>query len=507
MKRDHVIITIILLALLTRLLFLGEGSIRADEGGTLALAKADWNTYLKDAHGDVHPPLYYRILHLFTIIGNSEFTIRLSSIIPSVLSVLILYLLGKKLFDEKTALLSSCLLAIGQFHIRYAQFLRMYSLLVLLSLLSTYFYWIIITEKPRLRTKIFYILASTALIYTHYYGFLILIFQGIFLIIDNKARKRIIPHLILFAIIILLFLPWAPIIKDQLFTKTELENTFTEEPLKLTLTGISSHNIFVQGGMFIYQYLIGYLKAALNVPFILITLTSISLIILAAHQLIRKRNRQILFLTISLFGSIGIILLIQYFRLITVMPYSRYLILVSPFLLLLISFGISTYKKTIGYGLAGLWIVLNLITLIGYYSTDYQRENWKTIPNHLSYDCSTSDCVGSQSTVYLYPASYAYNLGFYYQGTIMLIPTNEPVTEDMSIGEIYQRVKIPSNTPNFCAFTATTPDTFTIITVSDTTPLLEPCLRKYTKESTYQSTYKDIWGQTYTDITVTTYIT
>src|SRR3989339_369117 len=100
------ILTLIILGLILRLSFLGEGSIRSDEGATLDLAKDDWQTYHTNAHRDVHPPLYYRILHAFTLIGNSEFTLRLSSVIPSVLCILALYLLGRKLFDENTALLA-----------------------------------------------------------------------------------------------------------------------------------------------------------------------------------------------------------------------------------------------------------------------------------------------------------------------------------------------------------------------------------------------------------------
>jgi uncharacterized membrane protein len=508
-KPATIIISLIILALILRLSFLGKGSIRADEGATLDLAAADWNTYLSDAHHDVHPPLYYRFLHIFTGIGDSEFTLRLSSVIPSVLSVLLLYLLGRKLFDEKTALIAAGILAISQYHIRYAQFLRMYSILVLLALLSTYYYWILITEKPRFRTKIFYILSSTALIYTHYYGFLILLFQGLFLIIDKKARKRFIPHIPLFAIIILLFIPWAPIIKDQLLTETDLYTSFIDQPLTLSFTTISSYNIFAQGGLFIYQFLIGYLKAAMNAPFIIITILSITIILAASRQLIKERKAKqqaLLFLSLTIIGSIGIVLLIQYFKLVLVMPYSRYLMIVSPLFLILIAYGISRYAKRIFITLLAIWIILNLITLYAYYATDYDRENWKKISSQIAVDCANIDCINEQvTTVLLYPASYAYNLHHYYPGTITLIPTNEQFRQEMNLADIYSRVKIPKSTPDFCNFTHDLPTTFTVISALETTPALEDCFKEYQKVSATKNTYGDIWGRPTTDITITSF--
>ena len=82
MNTKKILLTLIILGTLLRLLTLSNPSIRSDEGATIQLASQDWNNYMDAVRGDVHPPLFYRYLHIFTF-TDSAFILRLAIVIPS----------------------------------------------------------------------------------------------------------------------------------------------------------------------------------------------------------------------------------------------------------------------------------------------------------------------------------------------------------------------------------------------------------------------------------------
>jgi len=82
---------------------------------------------------------YYFLLHFWLKLGNSEFVVRSFSAIFAVLTIIPMYLLGKKLFNHKVGLIAA-LFIVGQcFFVEYAQEVRSYSLLIFLIVISTYF--------------------------------------------------------------------------------------------------------------------------------------------------------------------------------------------------------------------------------------------------------------------------------------------------------------------------------------------------------------------------------
>ncbi|MFQ6100879.1 MAG: glycosyltransferase family 39 protein [Anaerolineae bacterium] len=81
---------------------------------------------------DQHPPLYYLLLHFWlALFGDGEVAVRALSALLGTLTIPALYLLGRRLADEKVGLLAALLLAVSPFHVRFAQETRMYTLLAL----------------------------------------------------------------------------------------------------------------------------------------------------------------------------------------------------------------------------------------------------------------------------------------------------------------------------------------------------------------------------------------
>ena len=134
--------------------------------------------------------------------------------------------LGKRVYSHREGLLSAFFIAILWAPIFYSQEARNYSLVILFSILS-FFFWIPLFYGERadkgfsIGNSLGYILVSLGLIYTHYFGFLILVLQGFIAVISNlKNRTNLLHFLILYVLIAIGYLPWLPSAIEQ-FSHTE----------------------------------------------------------------------------------------------------------------------------------------------------------------------------------------------------------------------------------------------------------------------------------------------
>jgi 4-amino-4-deoxy-L-arabinose transferase-like glycosyltransferase len=179
-----------------RLYDLGSESIWFDELVSVSIARMEPWGILRASLGDNNPPLYYLILHywmLFT--GDSEVAIRLPSAIASALAVPVIYIIGRLLFSRTAGLISALILALSAYQVRYAQEARGYALLVFLGLASFYFLLTLLDDGKRSKLMIAGYVGSTSLLmYTHVYGILLVVAQGIYLLATRQTpRKWLLP--------------------------------------------------------------------------------------------------------------------------------------------------------------------------------------------------------------------------------------------------------------------------------------------------------------------------
>ena len=130
---------ILLLGLILRLTNLLTGkSLWGDCFFSMQLAKKPMLEVIKGSIQDVHPPLYYMVLHLFS---QNEASMRAFSAICGVGVVFGVYLLGKTLFCEKTGIVAALLTAISPYFLQSSNEIRSYSFLAFLTVFATYFYF------------------------------------------------------------------------------------------------------------------------------------------------------------------------------------------------------------------------------------------------------------------------------------------------------------------------------------------------------------------------------
>ena len=201
----YLLIIILIIAALLRFHGLAKENVWLDEAFSIYHSKFSINHII--TLDDNHPPLYGLILFIsLKIFGASEFSARLPSVIFGILSVLLIYLYGKYAFTKQVGVIASLLLALSSYHISYSQEARMYSLLGFLSLASLYFY-VRFRDSNSLSNSTLYLVSSILLIYTHYFGTLVVIVQNIhyFLLTSNKKMKK---WIFLQVVLIFSYIPW-----------------------------------------------------------------------------------------------------------------------------------------------------------------------------------------------------------------------------------------------------------------------------------------------------------
>lgn len=157
------------LALILRLHALDRKSFWFDEGASIAIARLDRYNFLRLIwRREANMALYYLLLRAWQHLCASEFFIRSLSVIFSVVAIPACYYLAHRLFDRKVAIISSLLLAVNAYQIRYAQEARSYSLYICLALVSC-LELVRYLQTGRKRDRQAYIIASSLAVYAHFY--------------------------------------------------------------------------------------------------------------------------------------------------------------------------------------------------------------------------------------------------------------------------------------------------------------------------------------------------
>jgi 4-amino-4-deoxy-L-arabinose transferase-like glycosyltransferase len=190
-----------------KLAYLTTAAVGHDEPFSIYHAQFGLGTIVKELAKGNNPPLFEIILHFWIkLFGISPFSVRLLPALFACLSPAVLYFFAKRNFTTRVAIASSLLLTFSDLLLYYAHDCRVYSLFVLLSLTSFYYYFEVIDAKRTTILKQFlFVLFSTLLIYAHYFGILVLGFQGIHLLFfKRKQFSKIFIHYLL---ILVLYLP------------------------------------------------------------------------------------------------------------------------------------------------------------------------------------------------------------------------------------------------------------------------------------------------------------
>lgn len=326
-----------------RLYRLGYHDFWYDEIVTISYAQYPW--------GNWNAPFYWVFLHFWVkIFSVSEFSLRFPSLMFSFLSVVLIFFLGKELFNKRTGVIAALLMGLSPFHLWYAQEARDYSMVLFFGILSS----TILLKAIRRRRVIlwlFFALISLFGLYTNYFFIFLLIAQcGWLVIFERKKinRKAVFSFLIIlsgFSLYLSRFLSKFSYVWGGFW--------IPEPQWKSLIVTFENFMLGYNGTLFLY--LVSNILAALFFVFAIIRLRKN-----------KKFRDSFIFCSVLLF--MPIVLAFTFSRVFFSVYLDRGLLMFSPYFYLLIAFGVSSLRKAHRIFLLGILIFALAISCCRYFN-------------------------------------------------------------------------------------------------------------------------------------------
>lgn len=201
---------VVILFAAARLWRLSATCLWFDEIFSVHAACHGWIELLRFVAADIiHPPLFYLLLKIWIAIGGESLLwVRLLPALLGIAAVVPFFFLCRELeLSRSERNLALLLLGVNGYLIKYAQELRMYSLLMLLSLCSLWLFMKFFrAERASHKQLVWLFLVNLLLVYSHYAGWLVIILEAFALLIWH--RHRVMPFLAGIVVTVLAYLPW-----------------------------------------------------------------------------------------------------------------------------------------------------------------------------------------------------------------------------------------------------------------------------------------------------------
>lgn len=412
-------LTLLLLAIIIglgvflRLYQIGKQSFWIDEVATMLDIQGDLKTFYENLNNFANMRLYHIFAYTWMKIfpNATDGTLRALSALFSTATIPIVFLIGHNLTTDKAkgdaiGLVAGFLIAINAFEIQYAQEFRSYTLTVLLTTLSTLLLMRFIeSEHPKVKWLIWYVLVTTASVYSHMYAIFIIAAHGIslttLLFDKRKYQKQLLQIIICYVVISALLIPLAL----SAFEKGAIL-TWIPEPTLKTLK-----NFFVA--------ISGYKGSTLIVMFFLFCLLGLwaGTQTHNGKELITKWK----YLLIASGLVIPVMSAFLFSKIFSPIFIPRYLLYVIPYLTLLSASGIialaniKTCRRTLLLtGLIASIVAIVIISLLAgkglrRYYTDFKKQDWRQTAQLLKEKCSDSLLVyyhgtGQRGALYYDPS-------------------------------------------------------------------------------------------------------
>ena len=289
----------------------------------------------KFSPNDFHPPLYYLTLKGWTsVFGSSEVSLRMPSVIFSLITVYFVYLLG--------GLWPAILTGTNPLLVYYSQETRMYAMVTMLLTMGLYF----LIKKKYWKVSILF-----GISFLTFYGSIFFIAGvGIYLLMNKKIKEILIigtgPVLAMLAV--------SPLLIKQIINSREMLGIVTNWGAVLGKANLKNLLLipikFTSGRISFYPKIVYYLSAGLWTVIVL-------------FRLIKNNIYSFLFWITLLLGTIFSIFtpMLQYFRFLYLIPVMALAI-----------------KKS--YLIAGGFLIFSLVYLL---NPQFYREDWKSLSKDL----------------------------------------------------------------------------------------------------------------------------
>ena len=184
--------TLVAGALVLRLALTGR-SLWFDEFITVQKAGQSLSALVENLADDVHPPLYYVLLHAWMdLLGHTPLAVRGLSIAWSAVTIVAVWGWSREAFPRTSGLPAATLAAFAPFSVWYATEARMYAQIFALTALAGWLAWRTFARGPQPLTVAALTTTLVALALTHYFALLFVGSLGVvaFVLFLTRRSKR-----------------------------------------------------------------------------------------------------------------------------------------------------------------------------------------------------------------------------------------------------------------------------------------------------------------------------
>ncbi len=327
------------------------------------------------AIADFHPPGFFIILWIWTkVAGISEIAVRVPSIIFGVLTIYIIFLIGKKIHSKSLGLLAATLLAVNPLHIYYSQEARMYALAALA--VSFNIFLLIKYIKGEKMNLLFLIFSNLLVLASDYVAYFIFPAQLAFLLLIRK-KALLKKWFLAFIIATLIGIWWLPIFFAQLDVGAAASANLP------TWKFVAGSFDFKTLPLTFVKFIIGRISLADKIIYGAVMLPICTLFAYLLYRGVKSLNnlhRKLLIswiiVPLSLATVISLVIPVyNYFR----------VLFVLPAFIILIALGIFSFKSKLKYAFLAAVLVIQIFSALVYlFNPSFQRDDWKGLVNFLS---------------------------------------------------------------------------------------------------------------------------
>jgi len=384
-----VLVMLFILAAGMRIFELDSKNMWFDEVYSWKISNGSIIKIVSETAGDIHPPLFYILLKAWnTMAGDSVISMRMLSLLLSLLSMVVLYYITIELLPSRLQRFFALLLyAVSPLNIFYSQEVRMLNLNLLLTLTSVYFF-IRYLSKPKGIYGIIYCATTALSFYTHYFALFILIAQMVYAaaiyILKPNFRDSIRPFFKYPAFAFAMFIPWLPIMAGQ-----ALKGQPWRKSQSIQQVSSEVFNYFKDTFLSVYfsyeSMTIMYLSHLVGLLIILFLLLCIIRILNSGSFLKNTADISILLFFIPL-----VLAAIVSFRQNIVM--SRYLSIIIPYLfIMLVYFSFRFYSRRTALLICSLLTAVSILGVSINFSNDFKNNDYRKIISYISSQQSKDD--------------------------------------------------------------------------------------------------------------------
>jgi len=184
-----------------------------DEGISVGVAHHHWSSIPHVLRQDGSPPAYYMLLGLWIrVFGDSEAATHTLSLLFALACVPLAYEAGRRIFDRRTGLVCTLLVATSPYLTYYAQETRMYAFEAFLSLIAVLAY---VEGVMRGRRVWAVVLVPTVALQIYGHNWALFFCVALALATILYARERLATFALVAGGVALLYLPWLPTLYSQ----------------------------------------------------------------------------------------------------------------------------------------------------------------------------------------------------------------------------------------------------------------------------------------------------